>query len=134
LVGLISVVAAGAVGCGSRDPDAVKAVPAAGTVTYKGNPVDTGTVGFEPEKGRAASGTIKDGRFVLSTYGDDDGAIPGKHRVAVVATKQTPGKNKKGDEGSTVFVIPQKYANPDTSELVVEIPPSGKTDLVIELH
>jgi len=130
----LTLLTATAAGCGSSDPNAIKAVPAGGTVTFKGSPLEVGTVGFLPEKGRSASGTVKDGRFVLSTYGENDGAIPGKHKVTVVATKQKAGSGKRGDEGATVFLIPQKYSDPDTSELEVEVPPSGSGDLKIELH
>jgi hypothetical protein len=35
------------------------------------------------QSGKAAYGTIEDGKFVLSTYGDRDGAVIGKHRVSI---------------------------------------------------
>jgi hypothetical protein len=74
-------------GC-SGDPDMIRAVPAAGTVTYKGKPLETGNIQFHAEKGRSASGAIKDGKFVLTTYEDGDGAVPGKHAVVVSASKE----------------------------------------------
>jgi hypothetical protein len=130
----LTLVAATAAGCGSSDPNAIKAVPASGTVTFKGSPVDEGTIGFLPEKGRAASGTVKDGHFVLSTYGEGDGAIPGKHKVTVVATRQKAASGKRGDEGAVIYLVPQKYSDPDTSQLEVEVPASGSGDLKVELH
>jgi hypothetical protein len=47
------------------------------------------------EKGRPASGTIENGKFTLSTYREGDGAVPGKNKVAVVATEEQ--KTKDGD-------------------------------------
>lgn len=61
-----------------------------GTVTYKGQPVRSGTIVFTPKErskddlypGKAARGSVDaDGRFRLSTYGTFDGAIVGPHLV-----------------------------------------------------
>jgi hypothetical protein len=47
-------------------------------------PIDTaGTV-------RAATGTIQNGYYTLSTIGDRDGALPGRYRVAIVAKSAEP--------------------------------------------
>jgi hypothetical protein len=75
-------------GCGpagsGRMPDAI---PVKGKVTYKGEPVTKGSITFEPEFGRDAHAQIQsDGSFVLTTYKDADGAVPGHHRVAVSGT------------------------------------------------
>jgi len=121
------------VGCGSGDPNAIKAVPAAGTVSYKGKPIETGTIGFVPAKGRPASGQITNGQFSMTTYTDGDGAIPGHHAVTVNATKQVPGTGRAGDEGRTISLVPESYASPDSSGTAVDIPPEGKTDIKIDL-
>ncbi|MBX6313673.1 MAG: hypothetical protein IRY99_12255 [Isosphaeraceae bacterium] len=131
-VALLVLAIALAPGCGG-DPDAIPAVPAAGTVTYQGKPLPEGNIVFQPimeAKGRPASGTIKDGKFSLSTYGTDDGAIPGKHKVAVMATKEVP--SKEGDT-ATQYLIPEKYASPETSGIEIEIPPGGKKDIAIDI-
>jgi hypothetical protein len=131
LRGLIVLVtlACGLAGCDS-DPTAVSAVPAAGTVTYKSKPLAKGTIQFVPEVGRPASGEIVDGKFTLSTYGTDDGAIPGKHKVAV--TSATEEKTKDGDT-RLKHLIPEAYSGPDSSGLVIEIPKRGITKIEIEL-
>jgi len=121
-------------GCGSGDPNAIKAVPAAGTVTYKGKPIETGRIGFVPAQGRPASGEIVNGKFTMTTYTDGDGAIPGHHAVTVNATKQVPGSGRAGDEGKTISLLPENYANPDSSGTAVDIPPEGKTDIKIDLQ
>jgi len=66
-----------------------------GIVRCNGQPLSAGLVVFEPvpapgadlkESGRAAAGVVEpDGRYVLSTYGTNDGAIIGKHSVKVFA-------------------------------------------------
>jgi len=127
-----ATILAAVAGCGSRDPDAIPAVPAAGTVTYQGKPVEEGSVRFVPEKGRPAGGAIKGGHFTLSTYDPDDGAIPGKHHVGVTATKKVPVPG--GGEPRDVYVIPEKYADPSGSGIEIDVPKDGSKDLKIEIQ
>ena len=80
-----SVLAAvGVPGCGPRNP---KTYPVRGTVVFKdGAPVTWGTIEFHPV-GRQAAARAEiqsDGSFALSTYGQNDGAVPGKYQVTVV--------------------------------------------------
>jgi hypothetical protein len=133
VLGATALMTIAVVGCGSGDPDAIKAVPAAGTVTYKGKPIETGTIGFIPAKGRPASGQITNGQFTMMTYTDGDGAIPGHHAVTVNATKQVTGSGRAGDEGRTISLVPESYASPDSSGTAVDIPPEGKTGIKIDL-
>lgn len=88
-------------GCsGGSDRPAVAQVR--GVVTCKGQPVPEASVKFIPQEksdatggGRAASGeTAADGTFVLSTFEEGDGAVPGKHTVLVAEidpAKPLPG-------------------------------------------
>jgi len=117
-------------GC-SRDADFTAAVPAAGTVTFKGKPLESGNLQFIPDKGRSAAGAIKDGKFVLTTYEDNDGAIAGKHTVTVTAYKEV--KVKGETEPQQVLIIDEKYANPTSSGIAIEIPSGGKQDIEIKL-
>lgn len=85
---LLSLVLAG---CGGSNE--YETTPVSGVVTCHGKPVANATVNFTPlpaegrapgQRGRVALGlTDKDGRFKLTTYNDDDGAIVGKHTVTV---------------------------------------------------
>lgn len=61
-----------------------------GVVTCNGVPVPNVRVYFAPqaksgiESGKSGWGTAQaDGTFVISTYGDEDGAVVGTHRVLV---------------------------------------------------
>jgi hypothetical protein len=119
-------------GCGKSDPDALPTVPAAGTVTYKGKPVESGSIQFVPTKGRPASGTIKDGNFILSTYKEEDGAIPGTHLVGVTSTKDIPSKNP-GADPKVVFLVPANFSDYSSSGLSVEVPAEGSVSLKIEI-
>lgn len=130
LPALLGACLAGVLGC-SGDPDAARAVGASGTVKVKGQPLESGTIQFVPEKGRAATGKITGGRFVLTTNEPDDGAIAGKHAVAIISQKEMPAK--PGAEPEMVSVIDKKYGSTETSGLTVEIPAGGKTDIAIDL-
>ncbi len=76
------------VGCGeSRIPT----YPVFETVVFDdGSPVRTGTVSLSSQDHKlTATGTIgDDGSFVLGTYGSDDGACAGEHRVIVMQRHQ----------------------------------------------
>src|SRR5262249_15205348 len=81
-------------GCG--DDGLPRRYPVSGDVTYNDKPVAQGIVNFIPQgdKGRAASGTIVDGRYELTTLAPGDGAIPGNYRVIVTAVERTAEAEK----------------------------------------
>lgn len=114
--------------CGNSEK--VDTVPAKGTVTYKGKPLEKGQIQLLPEKGPAAVGLIGNGTFVLGTNADGDGAPPGKYRATVFSYKEN--KTRFGETISKA-VIPDRYANPDTSGIVVEIPEGGNEAIKVEL-
>jgi hypothetical protein len=91
-------------------------------VTYKGKPVPTGTVMFVPEKGPAATGEIgKDGTYSLSTYGKNDGAVLGKHKIAVTALADMSGRMPEDRNPLPPPIVPEKYLDQDRSGLTAEI-------------
>ena len=109
--------------CRSDRPDRV---PVSGQVQIDGRPLTAGTITFVPENARASSGKIDtQGRFELMCYDGQDGAVLGRHRVAVSAIEGTSEEQQR-------WLAPQKYASHTTSGLEVEI--TGPTDSVrIEL-
>src|SRR5262249_52771695 len=113
------------------DPNEVRPVSAAGTITYQGKPLAQGQVQFVPGKGRAAYGTIENGRFVMTTFEEGDGAIPGELKVGVISVEQVP--SGKGSDPDSRYLIPPRYGNPSLSGVAVKIPPEGSRDIVIEL-
>jgi len=119
------------VGCGGGTAIA----PVSGVVTYKGKPVPSADVTFAPENGgRAASGRTDDnGRFTLGTFEVSDGALIGKHKVAVIANgpprpaKPGEGSGMPGDTMPGDPLIPTKFFSPDTSGLLHEVKPGRNT-------
>jgi len=69
----------------------------------------------------SARGSIdEEGKFVISTFEAEDGAVPGKHRVLIVSRQAT------GDE-PVGKVIDSKYQSFETSELELEVTPGTNT-------
>lgn len=122
-------------GCGE---DAPKTAPAGGVVTLNGQPVAEAKV-MLLGPGRPATGaTDSEGRFTLSTFEPNDGAIPGSHTAIVtkeveVATPPRPGERAGEDYREMRNVLPKKYANPQTSELTYEISVEGPNQLEVTL-
>ena len=113
-----------------------------GRVTYKGKPVPNAHVSFTPAEGtsRAAEGlTDSDGEFTLRSFTTNDGALPGKYRISVIARGPDrplkPGEVGSGMPGETMPgdpVIPMKYFLPDSSGLTYEVK-RGKNFVELEL-
>jgi hypothetical protein len=116
-------------GCGGGS-DLLPTAPVSGTLAYEGKPVAKGAIHFHPPKGQTANGVVEDGKFTLTTYKEGDGAIVGKHRVAVDVVEEVPTKD--GDTTSR-SLIPKKYSEPDSSGIELEIPPTGRPNLQIDL-
>jgi len=135
------------IGCSGDDSGLGRRYKVTGKVTYNGASVPFGTVNFLPSKppppeGRAASGPIKDGYYSLSTTGNDDGALPGEYKVAIVAVDidmasaaSSPAEGGRVHEGDAKFraavknakkLIPDKYGAGETSGLTATVDSSGK--------
>ena len=147
--GLLTIVA-----CGTSD-GLEKRYAVSGTVTYKGESLATGNIGFVPDVSgaHAASGTIVNGSYTLSTLGDRDGALPGKYKVTIFSkdideTKATDlFKSKVEAKGKGIAVVPRefrakldkatksniptKYNSPETSGLTAEV--KGSATINFEL-
>ena len=107
---------AASAGCGSGHP---KTVAVSGRVTVNGKPLPSGDIQLVPEKGRPAFGTIAaDGRFVLGTFEDNDGAPKGTYKVVVTAFETLGAQNRT--------LVPDRYSSPQTSDKTVTI--DGPTD------
>lgn len=122
----IAIATAGVGGCKPARKGPATA-PVTGVVTYNGSPVAGATVSFQPgEGGRSAAGvTDASGRYQLSTYARNDGAIPGDYSVVIVKFEATPtgsgtGKDYKppvGDIPPPKNELPAKFADAKTSGL-----------------
>jgi hypothetical protein len=127
-------------------------VRVSGTVTYQGKPLERGTISFSPVDagGRGAGGSIVDGRYSLTTLDQDDGALPGKYRVSILAKevgdlstvdlkikKTREGRATEDEKKAMAAVFPQKaaakaaaaaksliparYGSPESSGLTYEV-------------
>jgi hypothetical protein len=128
-LGLALAMLACLVGCGES-----KTAPVNGRVKLKdGSDVSVlagYSLTFEAEGGKtSAVGDVnRDGTFKLSTFGANDGAMPGKYRVAINAPP-----NPDPDTPPTKSKLPAKYANLDSSGLTAEVKP-GQNDIELELE
>jgi hypothetical protein len=113
---LVSFVAAAVFGGCEKKPFLVQVH---GKVLLDGQPLATGGVITSLDTGRGAQGSINNGEFQLSTFGVNDGALIGTHRIAVVAYEQRPGAGPEAPPGK--LLVPQRYTNPETSDLTIEV-------------
>jgi hypothetical protein len=113
-------------GCGASGSGALPSlVPVKGKVTFKGQPVTTGTVRFEPDDyGRPASGKLQsDGTYVLTTLKEGDGVVPGHHRVSI------RDLNIKSTDGARL----QKHLNASKTKLEADVS-AEKTEFAFEIN
>lgn len=127
-------------GCGKAKP---ATAPVAGRVLLDGKPVAGAAVMFEPVEGGvpARGGTGADGSFTLSTFGRDDGALVGRHRVSVskfvvegVAANELGLEAAPGQPGAQPkAAVPVRYADPKTSGLEATVDAAGtKVEFTLE--
>jgi hypothetical protein len=104
-------------GCGGKD----RLVKLEGMVTLDNEPVEGAIVSFLPDEsgGRFAHGiTAKDGSFRLTTYKQDDGALPGDYRVTVTLIpsddegegKEEPAADEKTRDGKDMMAAMVRIA------------------------
>jgi len=119
------------VGCGPSGRSPLGQVE--GTVTLDGITLTDGTILFESSDSRPANGIIVDGKITeVTTYETGDGVPIGMQKVAIFATGEADsavvadpgqetgtGPNYMGAE--TPSLIPERYRNPATSELTVDV-------------
>lgn len=126
-------------GCGRVRPTTVRV---RGTVHLDGEPVPGAAVLFQPTPGVPARAiTADDGTFELTTFSPGDGAIVGRHRVAVGKfTMMGVTADDWGVSGPVAaggvketWVTPQRYATPADSGLEIDVKP-GMAAVVLELR
>src|SRR5262249_4662099 len=104
----------------------VKKVTINGTISYKGQRLQSGIVKFVgPEGSYSAASVQPDGTFIITDV------VPGVVKVGVMEAPQGWGSSwgeKKGSSGPPIS-LPEKYREPETSGLKYTIPPDTR-----ELH
>lgn len=138
---VLALTVLGAAGCGnaSDGPPEQATVPVSGVLTYRGKPVPNATVTFLAVDGTVSSFGTTDaaGVFTLSTYGNQDGAPPGKYKVTAAAggpKEIEPGVLEPEPPGGFKSPIPTQYADPATTTVVVEVKEGEKNQFTIDLE
>jgi len=131
LVALALVACTVMAGCGEGGKEKVAKV--SGKLTYKGAALANVTVTFTPEKGRPATGeTDSEGKFKLSTFGKDDGAVFGKHKITLSekstgAAPAMPGTPEAANAVAQADRFPAKYKDTKTTTLEFEVKSGSNT-------
>jgi hypothetical protein len=123
-------------GCGGRPG----LMPVSGTVRLDGQPLEKLSVTFFPAQGRAANGvTHPDGRFVLTTFKQGDGALIGEHTVTIVPMLDPPialpsnmVKTAK-QVAAKAPPIPEKFQDNRTTDLKRTVKPDGGNEFTFDL-
>lgn len=134
------LLALAAAGCGKAKP---ATAPVTGRVLLDGKPVAGAAVMLEPVGGGvpARGSTGGDGSFTLSTFGRDDGALVGRHRVSVSKfVVEGVAANELGLEAAPApaglqpkAALPARYADAKTSGLEATVEAGGtKVEFALE--
>jgi hypothetical protein len=126
-VASLLLVALACPGCNSKSGTA----QVRGTVELDGKPLASGAIATIPQSGRGAKATIENGQFVLGTFAENDGALLGTHQVAVVVYEKSTGVGAEAAAGK--LLIPERYTNPQTSGLTIDVTASGPNEPVLKL-
>lgn len=114
-----------AVGCGGSAEGTAPTAKVSGVVTHKGTPVPNASVVFTPTGGRPANGvTDASGKFVLSTFGNADGAVIGMHKVTITSAAPSPpmpGTPEAAAAPPPAPAFPAKYGDPAQSGFTADV-------------
>lgn len=141
-------------GCGGG-VERPQTAPVEGAVMYNGEPIVGATVSFWTDgASRAATGvTNAEGKFQLSMFDVNDGAIPGDHTITVskVEAGETGGPSAEdmlndplamaqaaGEQGGTKAkgpksLVPAKYGDRNSSPLKETVKADGENKFVLQL-
>jgi hypothetical protein len=119
---------------GCRDDGRIPTYPAGGTVKVSGGrPLAGGAILCESPHGLAARAVIEDdGTFRLGTYEQSDGAVEGKHRVAI--RPPTPDDFDPDAAPAAPLLIDQRYLTMDTSGIEFNVTAAGPNQFQIDLE
>jgi hypothetical protein len=121
---LLSCVVAG---CGSSDG----LYSVTGRVTFRGQPLEHGSIVFVAPKSRQVTGEIERGEIVgVTTITTGDGIAAGEYMVAITSRDRS---EKYKDSMAPPSIIPARYADVSTSRLSATIQPNGNNALQFDL-
>ena len=118
-------------GCGKDDR--LRTYEATGRVTFgDGAPLEGGTIIFESvdHPVTARSPIELDGSFVLGTHESDDGAVAGKHKVAILPPMDMTVDR---DEVRQPRLVHPRYSRVDESGLEFEVVEDGPNEFEVKV-
>jgi hypothetical protein len=120
---------------GCSDSDRLPTYAAGGIVHFPdGKPLSGGSILCESPQGLGARAIInEDGTFVLGTYEQADGAVEGRHLVAIrpPSTFDVDPDNGMGRQPSPA--IDERFLSMDTSGIVFDVKADGDNHFEIEV-
>lgn len=134
IVGMAAIWALVVAGCGGGPPTAA----VSGKITYKGQPVPTGTVSFVSES-TVASGQISNGQYTVAQAPIGPVKITVSTPAIPDAMQQrqmkqsVEGKSATGAAGMTPVAVPPAFANPDSSGLTYTVTSASPQNHDIEI-
>ena len=123
-------------GCGGAT-DGLPREAVSGTVTFKGQPLDVGSISFRPTTTSvAAESLIEKGSYSISR---DQGLVPGKYKVLIFAREGSEPKRAEGvapgseprQKQRPADLIPPEYNSATT--LTAEVTAGGKNTFDFDL-
>jgi len=133
---LLLVLSCLVLGCQPKDPRAKNLVPGRGQILLNDVPLAGASISFNtaPDNkfGISSAGRSDGhGNFTLTTFLPKDGTHPGNYFVSISAT-EAAGEFIPPPEFRSL--ISERYNDPQTSGIVVEIPAKGSRNIVINLQ
>jgi len=124
---LVAIALVQTMGCSSGGPPKKVCYPVKGELTVGGKPAEGATVMFQPKDanptdwsaGYPRATVAADGKFQVSTYGENDGAPAGDYVILI--TWEAP--NPANEEASGPDRLGGRYINPEKSTLTAKIEP-----------
>lgn len=119
-------------GCAPSGPERVVVC---GSVTYRGKPIEQGSIRFVPlgeTQGPAAGAVIQQGKYEASAKG---GVLVGTHRVEITAVaprKDPMGRDLTAMQGAGTQYLPAMYNRQST--LTATIEPGGPNERNFDLR
>ena len=119
----------------SRSPT----LPVSGIIILDGKPVENAIILFHSEGHEISAHGLSDasGFFRLTTYEENDGAVSGNHLISVKKIEEQITPHPLGDPYSPnvieSWLIPQRYADPKTSELSWTISAESTEPIIMNL-
>ena len=123
----VAICLASVIGCGD---DRITTYTTTGSVVFEdGTPLPGGSVIFKSQDHPLSAQSMigEDGTFELGTFETGDGAVAGKHSVAI----SPPKAQVDTDEGVFIPAIDVKYQDPRRSQIVYEVTADGENEFKI---